>query len=178
MLSLWLVVVEWDERNFKKLTKSPKKAFEKLKSKNRWDLAPTCLDISAPTLLKSTRRFCLYCKYFRITFGLRIANIQGCRSQWAGGDIATSELADQFTQGLLEIPTREGADYAHNITTRSPAFSDLPKALKDIRICMKDLYRALNELIGHTATLQCKPNTYLGSFIGVFLSITCLKVAT
>ena len=82
MLSLWLIVVEWDERIFKKLTK---KAFEKLKSKNRWDLAPTCLDISAPTLLKSTRRFCLYCKYFRITFGLRIANIQGCRSQWAGG---------------------------------------------------------------------------------------------
>ena len=94
MLSLWLIVVEWDERIFKKLTK---KAFEKLKSKNRWDLAPTCLDISAPTLLKSTRRFCLYCKYFRITFGLRIANIQGCRSQWAGGTLATSELADQFT---------------------------------------------------------------------------------
>ena len=61
----------------------PKKAFEKLKSQNRWDLAPTCLDISAPILLKSTRRFCLYCKYFLITFDLRIANIQDCRSRWA-----------------------------------------------------------------------------------------------
>ena len=54
-------------------------------------------------------------------FRLAHCEYTGLSEPMGRGDIATSELADQFTQGLLlEIPTREGADYAHNITTCPP----------------------------------------------------------
>jgi hypothetical protein len=87
----------------------PKKAFEKLKSQNRWDLAPTCLDILAPWLSA-----CAYSRHDAIAKEAHalcdvilqtVSNKDDVIKAWASLAIAPKEVHDSAIFGHCTRPS-------------------------------------------------------------------------